>query len=136
MAYYGSQGKIAFRSQDLIGVQATQLISLPSVIINFLLLSNFKANFWNTPMNLYVSVNLATGSCSFSGGGAFGHIINIFPAAVDYGPDWVFDSLTQIEVCSDAGGYIGCTIQNLKITSSYYSLAGYLDLANSGWFPP
>ncbi len=85
-------------------------------------------------MNLYVSVNLATGSCKFNGGGTFDQAINIFPASVSYGSDWVFDASTQIEVCSDAGSnLIGCTVQNLKVVSSFYSLSGYLDLTNSGF---
>ncbi len=136
MTYYGSVGKIAFRSQDLTGTQATTLISLPSVIIFFLLLSNNsqQTNFWNAPISLFMTINLATGSCSFYGGGTFGGAFFMYPATVSYGSDWVFDSYTEISICSgsDVASPIGCTVQNLKASYTYFPLSGYLNLANSG----
>lgn len=86
-----------------------------------------------------MTINLATGSCSFYGGGTFGGAFFMYPASVSYGSDWVFDSKTQIDVCSDSGGAspIGCTVQNLKVSYNYFPTSGYLNLANSGkdFFP-
>jgi len=90
----------------------------------------------NQPVNLYLTVNLATGSDAFSGGGITENTNNVFSGiAVTYGSDWSFDSTLKISVCSDYDGSnsLGCTVQNLKVQYYFYStLLSVIDFANQG----
>lgn len=140
LTYDYTNGAFDFRTEDSTATHSIQ--SRTNVSLFFLpqVYSFITKTFLGKPFNVYLSVNLASGSNQFSVGGLMddGNGVAV-STSLSYGTDWVFDSSLRISICADDDGTslfnsIECMAENLKVVDYFYPQTSIIDFSNIGLF--